>query len=100
MIKKSFSFQAPGLGEDELELQVPSNFIAGRLGGAHPGLFPISGRAVAGLAAEWISVGGSLCCFWGCPADASRSDAFAVSGCVRAVSLDAPAVRMRSVPRN
>ena len=42
----------------------------------------------------------SLCCFWGCPADASRSDAFAVSGCVRVVSLDAPAVRLRSVPRN
>ena len=101
MIKKGLALQAARLGEDELELQVPSNFVARRLGGAHPALFLISGRAVAGLAARmdlWEMAQRLL--FWGCPADASRPDVFAGSGCVRVVSLDAPAVRLRSVPRN
>ena len=100
MIKKGLALQSPRLSEDELELQVSSNFVARRLGGAHPALFLISGRAVAGLAARMDLCGREPLLFWGCPADASRPDVFAGSGCVRAVSLDAPAVRLRSVPRN
>ena len=67
MVEKSFALQSPRLSEDELELQVPSHFIAGRLGGAHPGLESIAGPSPASRL-EWISVGESLCWFWGCPA--------------------------------
>ena len=45
MIKKGLALEAAGLREDELELEVPSDLVAGRLGGAHS-LQRISGRAL------------------------------------------------------
>ena len=35
MIKKGLALQSSSLREDELELQVPPDLVAGRLGGAH-----------------------------------------------------------------
>ena len=61
MIKKGLALQSSSLREDELELEVPPDLVARRLGGAHP-LQRISGRALASRL-EWISVGESLCCF-------------------------------------
>ena len=51
MVEERLALQAAGLREDELELEVPSDLVAGRLGGAHS-LQRISGRALAGLAAR------------------------------------------------
>ena len=80
MIKKGLALQSSSLREDELELEVPPDLVAGRLGGAHAGLERITGRALASRL-EWISVGESLCWFWGWAAP-SRPGVFAVSGCV------------------
>ena len=55
MIKKGLALEAAGLREDELELEVPPDLVAGRLGGAHS-LELISGRALASRLG-WISVG-------------------------------------------
>ena len=64
MIKKGLALEAAGLREDELELEVPPYFIAGRLGGAHS-LQRIAGRALASRL-EWIS-GPRGCCVLGLP---------------------------------
>ena len=84
MIKKGLALEAAGLREDELELEVPSYFITGRLGGAHPLQRSLgepsprgSNGSLGGLSAE------ALCCPF-------RPDVLAASGCVLAVSLDAP----------
>ena len=61
MIKKRLALEAARLREDELELEVPPDLVAGRLGGAHS-LQRISGSALASRL-EWISVGESLCWF-------------------------------------
>jgi hypothetical protein len=63
VVEERLAFQAPGLGEDELELQVPSYFITGRLGGAHSLQWSL-GEPSPASRLEWISVGESLCCFW------------------------------------
>ena len=76
MIKKGLALEAPGLREDELELEVPPDLVAGRLGGAHS-LQRISGRALASRL-EWIS-GPRGCCVLGLPGGASRPGFFAVS---------------------
>ena len=98
MIKKGLALQSSSLREDELELEVPPDLVAGRLGGAHS-LQRISGRALASRL-EWISVGESLCWFWGRAAP-SRPD---FSLCL-AASLDVlggapglPRPRMCSLP--
>ena len=64
MIKKGLALQSSSLREDELELEVPPDFVAGRLGGAHA-LQRISGRALASRL-EWIS-GPRGCCVLGLP---------------------------------
>ena len=64
MVKKRLALEAAGLREDELELEVPPDLVAGRLGGAHS-LQRIAGRALeSGL--EWIS-GPRGCCVLGLP---------------------------------
>ena len=85
MIKKGLALEAAGLREDELERQVPPYFVPGRLGGAHS-LQRISGRALACLAARMDLCGREPLLFLGWAAP-SRPGVFAVSGCVRAVSL-------------
>ena len=69
MIKKGLALQSSRLREDELELEVPPDLVAGRLGGAHS-LQRISGRALSPRGSS-----GSLweepLLVWGCPA-ASR----------------------------
>ena len=83
MIKKGLALEAAGLREDELELEVPSYFITGRLGGAHS-LQRISGRALASRL-EWISVGEPLLVL-GLPGGVPVWRFFAASVCVRAVA--------------
>ena len=75
VVEKGLALQASRLREDEFELQVPPDLVAGRLGGAHS-LQRIAGRALASRL-EWISGEGPEV-FWGCPADASRSLAFSL----------------------
>ena len=93
MIEKGLAFQSSRLREDELELEVPSNFIAGRLGGAHS-LQRISGREPSPASrldgSLWERASAGL----GLPGGrVPVPGVFAVSGCVRAVSL---AVRLAS----
>ena len=83
MIKKGLALQSSSLREDELELEVPPDLVAGRLGGAHS-LQRISGRALeSGL--EWISVGEPLLVL-GLPGGVPVWRFFAASVCVRAVA--------------
>ena len=78
MIKKGLALQSSSLREDELELEVPPDLVAGRLGGAHS-LQRISGRAPSPRGSS-----GSLgreAAGLGLPAP-SRPGVFAVSVCV------------------
>ena len=83
MIKKGLALQSSSLREDELELEVPPDLVAGRLGGAHS-LQRISGRALASRL-EWIS-GPRGCCVLGLPGGVPVWRFFAASVCVRAVA--------------
>ena len=47
MIKKGLALEAARLGQNELELEVPPDLVAGRLGGAHAGLELITGGALS-----------------------------------------------------
>ena len=99
MIKKGLALEAAGLREDELELEVPPDLVAGRLGGAHPGLELITGPAPASRL-EWISVGESLCWFWGwaAPSRPGFSLCLAASLDVLGGAPGLPRPRMCSLP--
>ena len=64
MIKKGLALEAARLGQNELELEVPPDLVAGRLGGAHAGLELITGGALSPRGSNG-SLWESLCCFGG-----------------------------------
>ena len=66
MIKKGLALEAAGLREDELELEVPPDLVAGRLGGAH--FSPTDLWESPRLAARVDLWAQEAAVSWGCPA--------------------------------